>query len=61
MTAPLQLYTVAEACQLLRCCDRTLRREVKRGRLKRTRIGRAVRFSARALEDYVARNTRPTR
>lgn len=42
--------TVAEAAELLRCSDKTVRRMISRGEVRAFRIGRMVRLSRTDLE-----------
>jgi len=41
---PNAVYTVAEVCQILRISDPTLRRWLKRSKLRGARLGRGYRF-----------------
>ncbi len=50
-----QLYTTAEACRLLKVSRWTLKRRAEYHRIKPTRLGRAVRWSEKALEELVER------
>jgi excisionase family DNA binding protein len=42
---PPQLHTLEDAAKRLACCERTLKREIDRGRIRAVRLGRAVRIS----------------
>ena len=46
--------SLREASGLLRVCDRTLRREIARGRLKAFHVGRSVRVRFADLRAYMS-------
>ena len=48
------LWTVPEAAKALRVSERTIRREVKRGKLRVKRIGRSVFVTDPELERYIS-------
>lgn len=48
---PNMVYTLAEACEILRVTDITARRWIKSGKLKHAKIGRAYRFLGSQLID----------
>ena len=50
------LLTVAEAAAILRLGRSTLYRLVEDGEIETVRIGRAVRFEATAVDDFIQRN-----
>ncbi len=41
---PNAVYTLAEACQILRVSDATIRRWIKSGKIRYARVGRAYRI-----------------
>ncbi|MBO6635444.1 helix-turn-helix domain-containing protein [Parvibaculum sp.] len=47
-----RLFTVEEAAGRLNLHPKTLRRHIREGRLKATRIGKAYRIAASALDDF---------
>lgn len=47
-----QDYTVEEVAKRMRVTPRTIREEIKRGKLKATRVGRFWRITAEALARY---------
>ena len=47
-----EVYTVKEAADLLHCHENTIRREIKRGKLKASKIGRDWRISRADLQSY---------
>ena len=47
------LLTVKEAAAFLRLCPDTIYRATKAGNLPHVRIGRSIRFSQEALEEYL--------
>jgi excisionase family DNA binding protein len=47
-----EVYTVAEAAELLNCHDNTIRREIKRGKLRAAKVGNDWRISKADLEVY---------
>ena len=49
-----ELVSVPRAADALGVCDRTIRREIARGRLGCVHIGRAVRITRDQLTAYVA-------
>ena len=48
------LRTISEVTEFLRVSERTVRREIKRGRLRAKRIGRSVFVLQSELERYVS-------
>lgn len=48
------LRTISEASEFLRVSERTVRREVKRGKLRAKRIGRSVFVLQSELERYIS-------
>ena len=53
------MMTVAEVAQQLRVNAETVRRLIGRGEIRATRIGRCVRITPAAVEEYIARVTDP--
>lgn len=51
------LLTVKEAAAFLRLTPDTVYRATKAGKLPHARIGRSIRFSQEALEDYLNKST----
>lgn len=51
----LSLLTVKEVALQLHVCGMTVRRLVQRGVLPAYRIGRAVRFSPKVIEEFIAK------
>jgi len=47
-----EVLTVAEAAELLSCHENTIRREIKRGKLKAAKVGNDWRISLADLEQY---------
>lgn len=50
--ALLESFSVAEVAQLWHVAEKTVRREIERGNLRSIRVGRSVRVTRQALEDY---------
>ena len=48
-----ELVSVPRAADALGVCDRTVRREIAKGKLGCVHVGRALRISRNQLEDYV--------
>jgi excisionase family DNA binding protein len=55
------LLTVAEAAEELNIKISTVRAWLAKRRLPRVNCGRAVRIPAKAIEDFIGRNTIPAR
>jgi len=55
--APPRLYTIADAAPLLSVCERTLRREIARGRVRAVYIGSLVRVSEAELRRLASEGT----
>ena len=51
---PKDVFTVAEAAELLRCHEQTVRRAIKNGKLQAARLGKNFAISRPAIEDYFA-------
>lgn len=51
-----EVLTIPKVADFLGVCERTVRREVKAGRLECFRVGRVVRFTREQLENYVRGN-----
>lgn len=51
--ASARAVTIEEAAAMLSVCDRTIRREIDRGRLRASRIGRAIRIRVADIEAYL--------
>lgn len=51
-----EFYTVEEIAELLKVHDRTVRREIQRGKLKKVMIGTNLRIRRSDLEEYLERN-----
>ena len=57
---PSRFYTVKEAAQHLRLCEKQIRRLIKRGELSAHRFGTALRIKKQDIDDYVeARRVHP--
>ena len=54
---PTLLLTPREAAEALSICERTLYGLSKRGQIPAVRIGRAVRYSVRDLEDWIQKSS----
>ena len=54
------LFTPKQAAAVLSLSQRTLWSLTARGELRATRVGRCVRYSRAALEDFVNRQTEPS-
>lgn len=52
------LLTIADVARLTQSCDRTIRREIARGRLDVVRIGRSVRIKPAAVDAWLSRGAR---
>jgi len=50
----LRLLSLAQITALIGRGESTLRRDIREGRLKPTRLGRQVRVSERALQQFIA-------
>lgn len=51
-----EFYTVEEIAELLKVHDRTIRREIQRGKLKKVMIGNSLRIRRDDLEEYLEKN-----
>lgn len=51
-----EFYTVEEVAELLKVHDRTIRREIQRGKLKKVMIGNSLRIRRDDLEEYLEKN-----
>lgn len=51
--ASARAVTIKEAAAMLSICERTIRREIDRGRLRAYRIGRAIRIRVSDIEAYL--------
>ncbi|GAA4212548.1 helix-turn-helix domain-containing protein [Microbispora amethystogenes] len=49
-----QLYSVTDAMRMLRMSRTVIYDQIRTGRLRSVKQGRARRFTARALRDYIA-------
>lgn len=47
-----EMLTIAEVAQELRVCERSVRRWIENGELRRHKFGRAIRVSRHDLEDF---------
>lgn len=54
----LEGFSIGEVAALLHVTDKTVRREIDRGLLRSFRVGRAIRVSRGAIEDYVGGDKR---
>ena len=45
------LMTIDEACEYLRCCDKTVRTMVRAGKLQVYRVGSSIRIIKKSLRD----------
>ena len=52
-TLPKLVFTIEEACQILKVSRTTIWRLVRRKKLKTFRIGRRVLFTLEALQDFL--------
>lgn len=48
-----EILNVEDVAKILKVSKRTVQREVKLGRLKAFSVGRALRFKAEAIEEYM--------
>lgn len=55
------LYTYAEACERLTCGYSWLKDQVAKERITTVRLGRSVRFTQTALDEFIAALTKPAR
>ncbi|MCR5258484.1 MAG: helix-turn-helix domain-containing protein [Desulfovibrio sp.] len=55
---PLIGLTVEEAAQALRVNPRAVREAIREGGLPAVKVGRGLRISAKALDDWIARGSR---
>ncbi len=53
------IYTAEEVAQILRVHLRTIHRMIKRGELEAFTVDREYRIPRSALDDYIARRSRP--
>ncbi len=53
------IYTAEEVAQILRVHLRTIHRMIKRGELEAFTVDREYRIPQSALDDYIARRSRP--
>jgi excisionase family DNA binding protein len=51
-----EFYTVEEVAEMLKVHDRTIRREIQRGKLKKVMIGNSLRIRRDDLEEYLEKN-----
>ncbi len=54
-----QIYTAEEVARILRVNTRTIHRLIKRGELEAFTIGGVYRIYQSALDDYIARRSKP--
>jgi excisionase family DNA binding protein len=47
-----EIYTVKEVAALLKVSERTVKREIKAGKLRVFYVGRSPRFTSDAIEEY---------
>lgn len=55
---PRLAYTLEEACKMTTLGLNTLRRRIRKGELKTTRIGRRVLVTAKELERFISEGTK---
>ncbi len=53
MTATPKFYSLEEVAQMLRISERTVMREIKAGKIRAFKAGRALRFTPEAVEEYI--------
>lgn len=52
MTPP-AFYTLEQVAQMLQVSERTVMREIKAGKIRAFKAGRALRFKPEAVEEYI--------
>lgn len=50
--------TIVETAKLLRVCDRTIRRQIKEGKLKAYKVGRSYRITQESIQEYLNNSTK---
>lgn len=50
---PEKIYSLEELANLLQVSERTLMREIKQGKLHAFKVGRALRFTPEAVQEYI--------
>ncbi len=53
MTETPRFYNLEEVAQMLRVSERTVMREIKDGKIRAFKAGRALRFTPEAVEEYI--------
>lgn len=55
---PDEIYTIAQAAQYLKVCDKTVRRLIKSNKLLASKVGdRSWRIKKADIDDYLSHNT----
>lgn len=48
-----EIYSLEQVAKKLQVSERTIMREIKAGKIKAFKAGRALRFTAAAVQDYI--------
>jgi excisionase family DNA binding protein len=53
MTEAPKYYSLEEVAQILRISERTVTREIRAGKIRAFKAGRALRFTPEAVQEYI--------